>query len=138
MTRIGRRAFVLNAASAAIAPPALAQDPLAAWLAAHAVRIRTTDPADGNFSDLLPLAHAIGSARIVQLGEPSHGAGTAFAAKARLMKFLHQRLGFGVLIWESGLSDAPLAPAGRDGGDDAITAPRRGTSTLWPAARRGD
>jgi len=134
MTRIGRRAFVLNAASAAIAPPALAQDPLAAWLAAHTVRVRTTDPADGNFSDLLPLAHAIGSARIVQLGEPSHGAGTAFAAKARLMKFLHQRLGFDVLIWESGLYDVALAQAGMEGGDDAITAARRGVFTLWSAA----
>jgi len=138
MTRIGRRAFVLTAASATIAPagltPARAQDPLAAWLAAHAVRVRTTDPADENFSDLLPLAHAIGSARIVQLGEPSHGAGTAFAAKARLMKFLHRRLGFDVLIWESGLYDVALAQAGMVGNDDGVTAARRGIFTLWSTA----
>jgi erythromycin esterase len=137
MTRIGRRAFVLTAASATIAPaltPARAQDPLAAWLAAHTVRVRTTDPADENFSDLLPLAHAIGSARIVQLGEPSHGAGTAFAAKARLMKFLHRRLGFDVLIWESGLYDVALAQRGMEGSDDGGTAARRGIFTLWSAA----
>ena len=138
MAGIGRRAFVFNAASAAITLPALtqawAQDPLIAWLAAHTVRIRTTDPADGNFSDLLPLAHAIGSARIVQLGEPSHGAGTAFAAKARLMKFLHQRLGFDVLIWESGLYDVSLAQAGMEGADDGVTAARRGIFSLWSMA----
>lgn len=136
MTRLPRRAFLLTGASAAIAPGALAQpgDPLAAWLAAHAIRIRTTDPADENFSDLLPLAHAIGSARIVQLGEPSHGAGTAFAAKARLMKFLHHRLGFDVLIWESGLYDVALAQAGMEGSDDGVTAARRGIFTLWSMA----
>jgi erythromycin esterase len=133
MTRIGRRAFVFTAASAALAP-ARAQDPLTAWLAAHAVRIRTTDPADEKFSDLLPLAHAIGSARIVQLGEPSHGAGTAFAAKARLTKFLHRRLGFDVLIWESGLYDVALAQSGMEGSDDGVTAARRGIFTLWSAA----
>jgi len=138
MTHIGRRAFVLTAASAALAPaaptPGWAQDPLTAWLAAHAVRVRTTDPADEKFSDLLPLAHAIGSARIVQLGEPSHGAGTAFAAKARLMKFLHRRLGFDVLIWESGLYDVALAQKGMEGTDDGVTAARRGIFTLWSAA----
>jgi erythromycin esterase len=134
MTRFSRRAFVLNAASATIAPAARAQDPLQTWLAAHTVRLRTTDPADENFSDLLPLAHAIGSARIVQLGEPSHGAGTAFAAKARLMKFLHQRLGFDLLIWESGLYDVALAQGGMEGRDDAITAARRGIFTLWSMA----
>jgi erythromycin esterase len=134
MIRFSRRAFVLNAASAALAPAARAQDPLQAWLAAHAVRVRTTDPADENFSDLVPLAHAIGGARIVQLGEPSHGAGTAFAAKARLMKFLHRRLGFDLLIWESGLYDVALAQAGMEGSDDGVTAARRGIFTLWSAA----
>lgn len=115
-----------------LAPAAWAQDPLQAWLAAHAVRIRNTT--DEDFSDLLPLAHAIGGARIVQLGEPSHGGGTAFAAKARLVKFLHQRLGFDLLIWESGLYDVGLADAGMRGGDDPVTAARRGIFSLWSQA----
>jgi hypothetical protein len=55
------------------------------------VAIRTVDPADQDFSDLEPLRAAIGTARIVQLGEPSHGAGSSFAAKTRLVMFLHQR-----------------------------------------------
>src|SRR3954468_24255944 len=135
MSRFSRRAILFNAASAAGVPAARAQDSLQAWLAAHAIRVRTTAPADENFSDLLPLAHAIGSARIVQLGEPSHGAGTAFAAKARLMKFLHQRLGFDVLIWESGLYDVALAQAAMDGSDGGgVADAARGIFTLWSAA----
>ena len=70
----------------------------------------------------------------MQLGEPSHGAGTAFAAKARLMKFLHRRLGFDVLIWESGLYDVALAQAGMEGNDDGVTAARRGIFSLWSMA----
>jgi erythromycin esterase-like protein len=51
--------------------------------------VRTIDAADQDFSDLEPLIDAIGSARVVQLGEPSHGAGSSFAAKVRLVMFLH-------------------------------------------------
>ncbi|MGH9894114.1 MAG: erythromycin esterase family protein, partial [bacterium] len=65
--------------------------------------VRSIDPADEDFKDLEPLIKAIGSARVVQLGEPSHGAGSSFAAKARLIKFLHRRMGFDVVAWESGL-----------------------------------
>src|SRR5688500_14617591 len=81
-------------------PPIQAQpaseDPLQAWIATHAVAVRSIHPDDEDFSDLLPLISAIGPARVVQLGEPSHGAGAAFAAKVRLIKFLHQRMGFDV------------------------------------------
>jgi erythromycin esterase len=72
---------------------------------------------------------------MVQLGEPSHAAGTAFAAKARIVKFLHQRNGFDVLIWESGLYDVALAQAAmRDPATSAITAAQKGVFTLWSLA----
>ena len=137
MSTFSRRAFVLASAASVpvILTPAKAQtgDALQAWLGAHTVRVRT-DGFDADFSDLMPLAHAIGAARIVQLGEPSHGGGTGFAAKARLVKFLHQRLGFDVLIWESGLYDVALAQAGMEGGDDGVTAAKRGIFSLWSQA----
>ena len=105
-----------------------------AWLEAHVSPIRTIDATDEDFSDLEALADAIGARRLVQLGEPSHGAGACFAAKARIVKFLHQRHGFDVLIWESGLYDVALAHAGMRGADDAMTAARRGVFTLWSMA----
>ena len=72
-------------------------------LAATAVAIRSIDPADLDFADLAPLREAIGDARVVVLGEQSHGEGPVFLAKARLIKFLHQEMGFDVLCWESGM-----------------------------------
>jgi erythromycin esterase len=70
--------------------------------------VRSIDPTDEDFSDLEPLMDKIGTARVVQLGEPSHGAGSGFSAKARMVKFLHERMGFDVLVWESGLYDVGL------------------------------
>ena len=84
-------------------------------LAPMSLTVRTIDAIDEDFSDLEPLADAIGSARVVQLGEPSHGAGSCFAAKARIVKFLHQRHGFDVLIWEFGIMTSRLAQAGMRG-----------------------
>ena len=59
----------------------------------------TPDP----YADLAPLVREIGGARVVALGEPSHAEGNMFAAQARLVAFLHDRLGFTVLAWEAGL-----------------------------------
>lgn len=131
-----RRSFVSGGVSILLSGSAKAQplDAFQAWLKAHARPVRTIDPTDEDFSDLKALGEAIGDSRVVQLGEPSHGAGSCFAAKARIVKYLHRQFGFDVLIWESGLYDVALAQAGMRGTDDAMTAARRGVFTLWSMA----
>ncbi len=113
--------------------PAAAQsaDALQDWLAANARPVRTVAPEGEDFSDLEPLAAAIGAARVVQLGEPSHNAGSCFSAKVRLVKFLHQRLGFDVVIWESGIYDVALVEAGLRAGEKPAAAARRGILQNW-------
>jgi erythromycin esterase len=106
-------------------------DSLQDWLATRTRAIRTINPQDDDFSDLQPIADAIGKARVVQLGEPSHNAGTCFAAKARLIKFLHQRLKFDVVIWESGIYDVTLVDAALRAGEDPSTAAQRGILRNW-------
>ena len=75
-----------------------------AGLTKNAVAIRSIDPHDHDFADLQPLKQSIGFARIVLLGGTS-GAATE-RAKQRLVRFLHEDMGFDVLASEASLFDA--------------------------------
>lgn len=108
---------------------------LRSWLARHAHPLRTIDPADTDFSDLAPLQQAIGEARVVQLGEPSHGAGSSFSAKVRLIKFLHRQMGFDVVAWESGFYDLTQVQTALHAGEDPVAAAQQGILRIWSAAR---
>jgi erythromycin esterase len=79
------------------------------WLKDNALQVHSISPANEDFSDLQPLKQIIGDKRIVMLGEESHGDGNTFLAKTRLVKFLHQELGFGVIAFESGFYDCHKA-----------------------------
>ncbi len=76
-----------------------------AWLNDHAVIVKSIDIYGKDLSDLAPLKAAIGDAQVVLLGEQTHGDGASFAAKSRLIKFLHREMGFEVLAWESGMEE---------------------------------
>ena len=80
-----------------------------AWLRENAVAVRSIDPADEEFDDLKRLGEAIGDARVVLLGEASHGDGAALLAKGRLIKYLHQHKGFDVLVWKSSFYECAIA-----------------------------
>lgn len=77
--------------------------PTAESLRPYVTKVRSINPTDEEFSDLTPLISKIGNARVVVLGEATHSEGTTSKAKARMVRFLHQKMGFDVLAWESGL-----------------------------------
>ena len=106
-------------------------DPRVAWLAEHAIPISSLEPTDDDFSDLEPLASLIGDARVVMLGEQSHGDGTTFVAKTRLIAFLHQRMGFDVLAFESGIYDMRHAWDLIRSSTPAHQAMRQGVFDIW-------
>jgi erythromycin esterase len=78
------------------------------WLEQNAIELASLD-VDAPFDDLEPLAQVLKEARIVQLGENTHGDGACFEAKLRLIRFLHAELGFEVLAFESGLFECDRA-----------------------------
>jgi erythromycin esterase len=124
-----------TAADGAPAGPAEAER--VAWLKKHVVPLRSIDPGDEDFADLAPLRKAIGGARIVFLGEQSHGDGATFLARTRLIKFLHQKCGFDLLAFESGLYDCrkawELLRAGKMAPREAVS---QGVFGIWTGSEQ--
>lgn len=76
------------------------------------VELRAIDPSDHDFTDLAPFADRLRDARVVVLAEPRHADREAILARARLVAWLHEELGFDVLAWEAstfGMSQLDLA-----------------------------
>lgn len=63
------------------------------------------------YTDLMFLQPILADKRIVSLGEASHGASEYNAMKVRLVKFLHEELGYNVIAFESNLADTTAAYA---------------------------
>ena len=81
------------AASIVIGPAEADRDPRIAWLDEHVVPLITCEAGHG-FDDLEPLGAVIGDARIVGLGESTHGTREQFQMKHRLVEYLVEELGF--------------------------------------------
>lgn len=79
-----------------------AADPRVAWLREHAIELATIDPASPTTADLEPLKTTLAGVRVVVLGEATRGDGSTFLAKARLIRFLHERMGFDLLVLDCG------------------------------------
>jgi erythromycin esterase len=82
---------------------ALARDARVAWLRDHAHRLQGIEPGGDDHADLEPLRTMLDGVRVVMLGESSHYAGSDLAAKSRIVRFLHQEMGFDVLAMEAGM-----------------------------------
>lgn len=106
------------------------------WLRENALQVRSISPSDEDFADLQPLKKIIGNARIVMLGEESHGDGSTFLAKTRLIKFLHQEMGFDVLAFECGLYDCNKAWELIQAGDDVSLVFGQAVFQIWASSEK--
>jgi erythromycin esterase len=111
--------------------PDLSRDPRVGWLKSHAIPVRSVDPLDEDYSDLEPLKQIIGEARVVFLGEQTHYDALSFLAKTRLVKFLHEEMGFDVLAWESGIYEVNKAWESIENGEDVRVAVEQGIFPAW-------
>ena len=62
------------------------------WVRTNAIRLATVEAGHG-FDDLQPLKRIIGTARMVTLGEATHGSREFFQLKHRLLRY--RRTGWG-------------------------------------------
>ncbi len=63
--------------------------------------ISSISPEATDTADLRIIGESIGNADVVFLGEQDHGVASTFEAKIRLIKYLHEHLGFNVIAFES-------------------------------------
>lgn len=98
--------------------------------------VASIDPNDTSFTDLEFLRPILSGNKIVLLGEQSHGDGASFLAKARLIKFLHQKMGYDVLAMESGLFDCGFAGGEISKGISADEAFRNSVFDVWTGSRQ--
>jgi len=75
------------------------------WLSKNAVRFDTPVAGSG-FADLEPLKAIVGDARIVGLGEATHGTREHFQMKHRLVEFLAVEMGFTIFSIEASTPEA--------------------------------
>jgi len=76
-----------------------------AWAKGNAMPIRAVE-GDPKRDDLPPLKRMIGPARVVALGEPSHGMHEPLAFRNRLFEFLVEQMGFTGIATESSFTDS--------------------------------
>lgn len=107
------------------------------WFQKNIVPLKTMLPTNDDYADLEPIAKAIGTSRIVLLGEQTHGDGATFLAKTRLIQFLHQKHGFDLLIFESGFYDCHRAwQTILEGKLSAIDAASEGIFGIWTQSQQ--
>jgi erythromycin esterase-like protein len=68
------------------------------------MEFRTVDPRSGK-DDLLPLLDMVGDARVVGLGECTHGASEIHRMKHRIVELLAEELGFSAVVLEANLAE---------------------------------
>lgn len=80
-------------------------DPIIDWIRSHAVPLKTPEAGNG-FDDMRPLQALIGEARIVSLGEATHGSREFFQLKHRMLEFMASEMGFNIFSIEANLPEA--------------------------------
>ena len=97
------------------------RDAIVAELRGRAVPFKT-ETAGAGFDDLAALDQIIGDARIVALGEATHGTAEFFRMKHRLFEYLVERKGFTVLAFEANWPVVELADRYVKTGEGSATA----------------
>ena len=75
------------------------------WIVDHAIPLKTVEAGNG-FEDLTPIGKIVSNARIVSLGEPTHGNREVFQLKHRFVEYLVTEEGFNLFALECPFGEA--------------------------------
>ena len=75
------------------------------WVSNHALPLNSVLPGTDS-TDLLPIKDIVGDARIVSLGEPTHGNREVFQLKHRMIEYLVTEMGFNIFALECPFGEA--------------------------------
>ena len=123
-------ALALGACDGGAPAPPPTETPLAEWLRANVHALDTAAPRD-DVSDLRFLDDLVGDARVVALGEATHGTREFFQIKDRVVGYLVDELGFDAVVFEGDLAPGAAIDAyirGGAGDAEALV----GGFHLWP------
>ena len=105
------------------------------WLARHSRRLRTVDAtapgATPDFTDLDPVGAIIGDARVVALGESTHGTSEFFRLKHRLVEYLVVQHGFRLFAIEDQQLGMERVNGYVLGGPGTVNEAMRGMFGVW-------
>lgn len=124
LTIDGRRADAVP-----VAPPPTAAN--RDWLASHTWVLRTADADGGDDSDLEAFRRIVGDARVVALGEDTHGTSEFFRMKHRLTRYMVEEMGARVFAIEA--NQLAVEPINRyvHGGAGPVEQVMRGMFAVW-------
>jgi len=84
---------------------ASSDQPEVIWIRDNAVKLQTVEVGHG-FDDMQQLKRIVGDARIVSLGEATHGTREFFQLKHRMLEFLATNMGFSIFSIEANMPEA--------------------------------
>lgn len=102
-----------------------------AWMERHTWALRTADADGGGDSDLEGFRRIVGDARVVALGEDTHGTSEFFRMKHRLTRYMVEEMDVRVFAIEA--NQLAVEPINRyvQGGDGAVEQVMRGMFAVW-------
>ena len=116
----------------------LAQEQSKHFLTSHIVDLGKVANGDENFEGYERLSDIFGEADIVMLGEQSHGDATTTETKIKLIKYLHEKLGFNILAFESGFYGCHKVWEEIQNGENVRFSLAKGVNHLWAMTKEFD
>jgi len=86
--------------------PVMPTDKIINWLRKRIIPLKSFEPSYSNFEDLISLGETLEDAKIIALGESTHGSSEIFKMKHRLIHYLNKTKNFNLFSIEANLPEA--------------------------------